>query len=151
MPWLPMHFGPRCGAHSRRTGQPCRNGAMPNGRCRMHGGATPRGAQHGAFVHGEHTIEAIGERRKAAALHEEATALLVDAIRAQTDVALKLRRGLLRPGDAEAQRELRRVQIAAALAMRERATELRNAWMRRRLITKRKPWVKPPAGPSRDE
>jgi hypothetical protein len=37
MPWLPMHLSPRCGAHSRRTGQPCRNGAMPNGRCRMHG------------------------------------------------------------------------------------------------------------------
>lgn len=27
-----------CGAHSRRTGRPCKNFAMPNGRCRMHGG-----------------------------------------------------------------------------------------------------------------
>jgi hypothetical protein len=93
---------------------------MPNGRCRMHGGATPRGARHGAFVHGEHTVEAIGERRKATALHEKATALLVDAIRAQTDVALKLRRGLLRSEEAEAQREAIKVQVAAALAMRER-------------------------------
>lgn len=29
---------PRCGAHSRRTGRPCRNWAMANGRCRLHGG-----------------------------------------------------------------------------------------------------------------
>src|SRR5262245_7016680 len=35
---LPMHQSKRCGAHSRRTGKPCRNGAMKNGRCRMHGG-----------------------------------------------------------------------------------------------------------------
>ena len=29
---------PRCGAHSRRTGNPCKQFAMRNGRCRMHGG-----------------------------------------------------------------------------------------------------------------
>src|SRR4051794_8571971 len=34
----------RCGAKSRRNGgAPCRAPAMQNGRCRMHGGATPRG------------------------------------------------------------------------------------------------------------
>jgi hypothetical protein len=44
---LPMHASPRCGAHSRRTGKPCRNGAMANGRCRMHGGKSP-GAPKGA-------------------------------------------------------------------------------------------------------
>ena len=32
---------PRCGANTR-TGCPCKGPAMPNGRCRMHGGATPR-------------------------------------------------------------------------------------------------------------
>lgn len=31
---------PRCGAHSKRSGKPCRNWAMPNGRCRMHGGTS---------------------------------------------------------------------------------------------------------------
>ncbi len=31
---------PRCGATCKRTGQPCRGPAMPNGRCRMHGGAS---------------------------------------------------------------------------------------------------------------
>jgi hypothetical protein len=43
--------------------------------------------------------------------------------RAQTGVALKLRQGLLRPEEAEAQREPIKAQVAAALAMRERATK----------------------------
>ena len=30
---------PRCGARTR-AGTPCRSPAMPNGRCRMHGGAS---------------------------------------------------------------------------------------------------------------
>jgi hypothetical protein len=29
MSWLPMHLSPRCGAHARTHGGPCRNGAMP--------------------------------------------------------------------------------------------------------------------------
>ena len=38
---------PRCGAHARRTGLPCQQAAMPNGRCRMHGGSAtgPRTAE----------------------------------------------------------------------------------------------------------
>jgi hypothetical protein len=43
---------------------------MTNGRCRMHGGASP-GAPTGnshAFKHGRFTAEAIAERRKFAAL-----------------------------------------------------------------------------------
>jgi hypothetical protein len=41
---------PRCGAYSRRSGQPCRNPVMANGkgRCRMHGGtSTGRPPTHG--------------------------------------------------------------------------------------------------------
>jgi hypothetical protein len=33
----PMHLGRRCGARTR-SGSRCRSPAMPNGRCRMHGG-----------------------------------------------------------------------------------------------------------------
>jgi hypothetical protein len=29
---------PRCGARSKRTVKPCRAAAMPNGRCKVHGG-----------------------------------------------------------------------------------------------------------------
>lgn len=33
---------PRCGAHARSTGEPCKAFAMANGRCAQHGGKTPR-------------------------------------------------------------------------------------------------------------
>jgi hypothetical protein len=38
---LPMHQSPRCGAKTRK-GTPCQSPAMPNGRCRMHGGTASR-------------------------------------------------------------------------------------------------------------
>lgn len=41
---LRMH-GPKCGARTKTDGQPCRNAAMENGRCRFHGGRTPKGDQ----------------------------------------------------------------------------------------------------------
>ncbi len=66
---LPMHLSPRCGARTR-SGTPCRSPAMPNGRCRMHGGKSP-GAPKGnrnALKHGRYTAEAIAERRELAAL-----------------------------------------------------------------------------------
>jgi len=66
---------PRCGAHSRRTGRPCNAPAMPNGRCRMHGGKstgprTPEGLERSRkanWRHGAYSAEAIADRRKAAA------------------------------------------------------------------------------------
>src|SRR5919206_1266723 len=50
--------GPRCGARCR-SGRPCRGPAMKNGRCRMHGGASPgapRGTRNGRYRHGRYTI-----------------------------------------------------------------------------------------------
>jgi hypothetical protein len=66
---------PRCGAHSKRTGRPCKAPAMPNGRCRMHGGKstgprTPEGLERSRkanWRHGLYSAEAIAARRKAAA------------------------------------------------------------------------------------
>jgi hypothetical protein len=55
---LPMHLNQRCGAHSRRTGKPCGNPAMKNGRCRMHGGKSPgapMGERNGNYRHGGRT------------------------------------------------------------------------------------------------
>ncbi len=66
---LPMHLSRRCGARTRR-GAPCQSPAMPNGRCRMHGGVSP-GAPKGnknAFKHGFYTAQAISERREVARL-----------------------------------------------------------------------------------
>ena len=55
---LALH--PRCGAHCRTTGNPCKNPAMLNGRCRMHGGkATGR-----PITHGRNTKAAKQERAK---------------------------------------------------------------------------------------
>ena len=55
---------PRCGAHSRRTGKPCRQPAMKNGRCRMHGGvSTGAPGNTNALKHGLFTRDAILQRR----------------------------------------------------------------------------------------
>jgi hypothetical protein len=45
--------GQICGAKTRR-GTPCTNAPMPNGRCRMHGGKTPKGVpkSHGLYTDG---------------------------------------------------------------------------------------------------
>ena len=56
---------------------PCRSPAMTNGRCRMHGGASP-GTPAGntnAFKHGLFIAAAIAERREAVALIREMESL----------------------------------------------------------------------------
>ncbi len=58
-----MQLAPRCGAHARTTGQPCRSPAMKNGRCRMHGGKAGRKPTHGRY-----TREAVARQRQAKAL-----------------------------------------------------------------------------------
>ena len=55
----------RCGAKTR-SGAPCRCPAMPNGKCRLHGGLSPgapHGAANGRYVDGYWTSEAVEERR----------------------------------------------------------------------------------------
>jgi uncharacterized protein YjcR len=64
-----MHLSPRCLARTRRKTL-CQSPAMPNGRCRMHGGKSP-GAPKGnknALRHGRYTAEAMATRREVAAL-----------------------------------------------------------------------------------
>ena len=77
----PMHasrfLSPRCDAKTRR-GTPCRSPAMPNGRCRMHGGSSP-GAPLGnrnAWKHGRYSREAIERRREVAELVREMRSLI---------------------------------------------------------------------------
>jgi hypothetical protein len=56
---------PRCGARTR-AGIPCRCLALPNGKCRIHGGLSPgapRAAANGRYVDGYWTREAVEERR----------------------------------------------------------------------------------------
>ena len=62
---------PRCGAQTR-SGAPCRAAAMPNGRCRMHGGPStgPKTEAGKAAIrasqtkHGRYSQASIAERRK---------------------------------------------------------------------------------------
>ena len=73
---IPMQLSPRCGAKTR-SGKPCQSPAMPNGRCRMHGGPSP-GAPKGnknRWVHGRYSAEAIENRRAVAELMRRARAL----------------------------------------------------------------------------
>jgi hypothetical protein len=70
------HPGPRPGAAGARgrsemmpiapaktrSGKPCRAPAMPNGKCRMHGGRSPgapKGERNGNYRHGRFTDEAV--------------------------------------------------------------------------------------------
>src|SRR5215831_19247756 len=63
---------PRCGARSKRTGKPCRAAAMPNGRCKVHGGKstgprTPEGlerSKRARLKHGYYSREAKVERSR---------------------------------------------------------------------------------------
>jgi hypothetical protein len=76
---LPMHQSPRCGAKTRK-GTPCQSPAMPNGRCRMHGGKSP-GPPKGninAWKHGGYSAEAIKLRRFVQALARLAKQPLAD-------------------------------------------------------------------------
>ena len=66
---------PRCLARTRR-GTPCQNAGMPNGRCRMHGGKSLSGREHGRYRHGLYTKEAIADRRELNALLREYGAAL---------------------------------------------------------------------------
>ena len=64
-----------CGAKTRKGGR-CRQPAMKNGRCRLHGGKSLSGIQHGRYKHGSYTRKAIEERRQLNSLLREVAALL---------------------------------------------------------------------------
>ena len=58
------HASPRCGAHARTTGNPCRGPALRGKRrCRMHGGKAGRKPTHGRY-----TKTAIERRREVRAI-----------------------------------------------------------------------------------
>jgi hypothetical protein len=60
-----MNDTPRCGAKTH-AGAACLSQAMPNGKCRIHGGLSPgapRGSANGRFKDGYWTREAVEERK----------------------------------------------------------------------------------------
>jgi hypothetical protein len=74
---------PRCGAKTR-AGTPCRSAAMPNGRCRLHGGKStgPKTEAGRAAIrasrtkHGRYSQVSIAERRELRALLRQVRELL---------------------------------------------------------------------------
>ncbi|QLA16368.1 HGGxSTG domain-containing protein [Desulfolutivibrio sulfoxidireducens] len=73
-----MRTAKKCGARCKRTGLPCTQPAMPNGRCRLHGGKSP-GAPKGnknALKHGYYTAEAMAQRAETRDLLRQARRLL---------------------------------------------------------------------------
>jgi hypothetical protein len=70
---LKANAAPRCGARSKRTGKPCQGAAMPNGRCKLHGGKST----------GPRTPEGLERSRRASALSPE----ILETIRRQLGVA----------------------------------------------------------------
>ena len=73
---LAMLESHRCGAKTR-TGMPCRSPAMPNGRCRMHGGKStgaPKGNKN-AWKHGHYSKGKKSERALLKNLLTEAASL----------------------------------------------------------------------------
>ena len=67
------HAASRCGARRKRDGKPCCQPAMPNGRCRVHGGLstgprTPEGLERSRrsnWKHGYYSAKAKRVRRDA--------------------------------------------------------------------------------------
>ena len=60
----PPHEQPfLCGAYARSAGRPCRQLAMKNGRCYLHGGKST-GAKNPIIKHGRYSKDAIIERKK---------------------------------------------------------------------------------------
>jgi uncharacterized protein YjcR len=77
---LTMHLSKRCGARTR-SGKQCQSPAMPNGRCRLHGGQStgaPKGNKN-ALKHGRYSAEAIARRREISGLLRAMKALATAA------------------------------------------------------------------------
>jgi hypothetical protein len=77
---LKANAAPRCGARSKRTGKPCQAAAMPNGRCKLHGGKstgprTPEGLERSRKANWKH-----GRRSKAAIRYRVQTSLCLSSI-----------------------------------------------------------------------
>ena len=70
-----MQLARRCYARTRQHSL-CQSPAMPNGRCRMHGGKSLSGTAHGRYKHGEFTRAAIASRRKLRAFFAASLATL---------------------------------------------------------------------------
>ncbi|MDD3182402.1 MAG: HGGxSTG domain-containing protein [Alphaproteobacteria bacterium] len=76
-----MHQCQRCLAKTRK-GSPCQSPAMPNGRCRMHGGKStgaPKGNKN-ALKHGVFTTGTIKQRKELSTLIQNSRRILNEEV-----------------------------------------------------------------------
>lgn len=74
---------PRCGACCKRVRRPCRGPAMANGRCRLHGGASPgapSGPANGMWRHGRRSAAVVAQRREDLAERRAVRALIAELV-----------------------------------------------------------------------
>ena len=79
-PMHPIFHSPRCTAHSKRTGLPCKSPAVNGWKvCRMHGarGGAPIWLGNGNFRHGVHSQAFTSEIANTKDVIATATAMLV--------------------------------------------------------------------------
>lgn len=73
-----------CGAHTR-IGGVCRQPAMKNGRCRLHGGESKSGKEHGRYRHGMRTKEMMEHRRQMRAILQASKKIITDISKIEMD------------------------------------------------------------------
>jgi hypothetical protein len=92
-----------CGAKTRK-GTSCTQPAMNSGRCRMHGGASPRGVDHPSFKHGRYSKsmpDQLSERYRASLEDEERHDLRDEIAVAEAKIDDCLYRMSVDPGDSD--------------------------------------------------
>ena len=108
---------PRCGARAKRSGTPCQKPALANGRCRYHGGKTPRGADWhkpqvanaaGNVAKAEGKLRSLEKRRRA---REARLAAMTSEQRTRHDAWHRK----YRPGSADVRAKARSEQESAKL------------------------------------
>jgi hypothetical protein len=118
---------------------------MPNGRCRMHGGATPKGRRHGAFKTGQFTAESIADREAAKKLRTKALQAFLKTLRTGRGLAMLLRDGKITPEEFEMVRKKLDEDVKKTNRMRNEALALQFSWLdrywppRRKRLPKKEP------------
>jgi len=121
-------FLPKCSAKAKQTGERCKQTALPNGKCYVHGGRTPSGDEwhrmqlkgRGASLEAaERKLRTVKQRRKkrAAAAAERAASMTPEEL-----ADLERRRKAARPGTLGERGQRSRDRAAA-----KRFAELRDA------------------------
>ena len=112
--WKAQAELPKCGAKRRSDGGTCRNPALPNGRCRFHGGRTPKGKDW-------HKVQLVNPARSIELLEKKQAEV------ARRRARQEERRKAMTPEERAAHDEWHRTHRPASPAEREKARRDREA------------------------